>query len=483
MSAFPCSSTRRAFLGQGAALLVGATGIAAAQPSRAPTRHNIVVLISDEHNPRFCAPMGHPLAHTPNLQRMAARGTLFENAYCPSPLCAPSRSSFLSGLRVHQHQQYSNCNVFPQAHETYAQALARAGVHAVHAGKADFFRPAAGCGFAELLHPLDRAMPGDTAISRQPLSIRVGEGAARGRSFGPDEHPYAGDDAIAAAALDWLENKAPGCDRPFSLVVNITRPHFPHKVRPEQWERFAAGATLPAYGKEIATAQHPYMEDHRRHFETDVMTDDQIRGHRRAYLGCVEYVDEVVGRFMDALERTGLAENTVFLYTSDHGEMLGKFGMWWKCSLLEDSVRVPLLAMGPGFSPGTRVRTPVDLHDVQATLFRATGAGRPTNWCGVALQDIPVDDPTRVVFAEYHGHGARGSSYMIRQGDWKLIWYSGAPPLCFNLAEDPEELNSRATAAPDVYAQLLQELRAICDPEEEQMRTEAFIQKELAATA
>lgn len=477
------SSTRRQFLAQGAALCAAATGVAHAQPAAPPPRYNIVVLMSDEHNPRFCGPMGHPLAGTPQLQRMAARGTVFERAYCPSPLCAPSRASFLSGLRAHQHQQYNNCNVFPQAHATYAEALRAAGVHTVHAGKSDFYRPAADCGFAEVLLPGDRAMPGDRSISRDPLFVREGEGAARGKAFGPAENPYAGDDAIAGVALDWLEHKAPALDRPFSLVVNITRPHFPHKVRPDQWERFAAGADLPVHGKEAMTAQHPYAQDHRRHFETDVMTEEQIRGHRRSYLGCVEYVDEVVGRFIELLERTGLAENTVFLYTSDHGEMLGRFGMWWKCSLFEDSVRVPLLAMGPGFEQGTRVHTPVDLLDVQATIFRATGAARPAAWHGQPLQDIPANDPQRVVFSEYHGHGARGSSYLVRQGDWKYLWYAGAPEQLFNLREDPEELQNQAESMPAQREALLALLRAHCDPEAEHRRAEAFIQSQLKALA
>lgn len=472
--------SRRQFIASSA---LGAVALqAGAQPSP-PQRHNVVVLIVDEHNPRYSAIRNHPLAQTPNLRQMMERGTTFLNCYCPSPLCSPSRTSFLTGLRVHQHRQYSNCSVIAQPElNTYARALRAQGVHTVHVGKADFCMPATAAGFAHIIKGYDRPSPGDTFISRHPLAIRTGEGAERAKSFGPVSHnPWADDDAVVDDAIAWLKTKPATLDKPFTMVVNINAPHFPHWVTPELWAKYEAGADLPAYGLDEPTAQHPYAQDLRAHFETQVMTEEQVRGQRRGYLGCVDHADSLAGRILDTLDQTGLAFNTIFIYTSDHGEMLGKFGMWWKCSLYEDSAQVPLVAMGPGFLAKDTIKTPVSLHDVNATLFKATGAVRPRDWVGNPLQDIVASGAGRAVFSEYHGHGTRASSYMIRHGSWKLIWCAEAPHLLFNLEEDPEELNNLAETWPQKFKELEEELFAACDPVKENQRAEEMITEQLQA--
>ena len=172
------------------------------------------------------------------------------------------------------------------------------------------------------------------------------------------------------------------------------------------------------------------------------------------------------------LEGTGLMKNTLVAYTADHGEMLGKFGMWWKCSLYEDSARVPLVVA---------VRTPVSTMDLQAAMFRAIGARRPSEWVGMPLQDIKADDPNHVMFAEYAGHGVPANSYMIRKGKWKLIYYIGAPKQLFDLEKDPNELKNVADQQPGVASELEKDLRRICLPERENQRTEEFIERQLKA--
>jgi len=328
-----------------------------------------------------------------------------------------------------------------------------------------------------MILPGDRALPGDTNNSRNPLTIRQGA-AGRASRFGPRKDARERDKAYVEAAITWLRTKAP-TNKPWVLVLSVTRPHFPHYVTQELWDLYSDGGDLPAYGAEVASANHPYARDLRAHFETDQFTQAQIRGLRRGYYGCVTQVDRHLGEILAVLEETGKAETTNVIYTSDHGEMLGKFGMWWKCSLYEDAVRVPCIAAGPSFPQGKRITTPVDLFDVQAALFKAVGAQRPHDWVGDALQDMPVDDPQRTVFAEYHGHGTRASAYMIRQGGWKYIHYAEAPHQLFDLDADPEELNNLFDACPDVARRLERELRKICSPEKENKRAEAFIQQQL----
>jgi choline-sulfatase len=236
---------------------------------------------------------------------------------------------------------------------------------------------------------------------------------------------------------------------------------------------------LPRYGHECESARHPYAEATRRHFETDTFTEEQVLGLRRGYLACVSFVDHQIGRLVDALEAAGLSNATNVVYTSDHGDMLGKFGMWWKCSLYEDSVRIPMIASGPDFSEGVRVATPVDLHDLQASLFAATGTAQPPEFLGMPLQCIPVNDSGRTVFSEYHGHGAPGSSYMIRKGNWKYLHYTDAPDQLFDLDADPDELQNVSGTHPTKVAELETELRAVCSPSVENDRAERFIAQQL----
>lgn len=225
-------------------------------------------------------------------------------------------------------------------------------------------------------------------------------------------------------------------------------------------------ADLPEYGADEESANHPYARDLRRYQRADQVTEEKARCMRQGYYALVTHVDRQIGKLIDAWQELGLADNTVLAYTSDHGEMLGKFGMWFKSSLYEDSVRVPLLAAGPGFAAGWRVDTPVSLLDLQATIFRTVGAERPADWAGEPLQDVLDRDAERVVFAEYHAHGTRSGAFMIRQGDWKLLYYMRAPHQLFNLREDPDELVNLWEREPEVAARLEKELRKICDPEE-----------------
>lgn len=181
----------------------------------------------------------------------------------------------------------------------------------------------------------------------------------------------------------------------------------------------------------------------------------------------------------DALEESGQFEDTIIIYTSDHGDMMGKFDMWWKCSLYEDSIRIPLIVAGPGFAEAERVNTPVSLLDLQVSIFKSLDKVYPENWWGEPLQTIKKNDKSRVVFAEYHGHVFRGSAYMIRKGKWKLIYNAKAENQLYNLENDPDELNNIIEKRPEIYDELKQELLNFCSPEIESKKAEDFIEKQL----
>jgi len=389
-----------------------------------PTRSNVVLLLSDEHNPFYSSPYGDSRIDTPNMQRMANQGALFRNAYCPSPLCLPCRAAFTAGRYTHETQAYNNSNVnLPTDFETWGRALDSQGAHSVMVGKVD-----------------------DCAIEN---------------------------------ALEWLETKAANLEKPFVMAINILAPHFPHYCHPETWEKYAFAEDLPRYGADEDSARHPRSIEQRKHFQVDAFPEEAIRGLRRGYYACIDYVDQQLGRIMMAIEEAGISDTTNLIYASDHGEMLGKFGMWWKCSLYEDSVRTPIIATGPDFDNKGIIDTPVNLLDVQAEFFKSTGVQRPANMKGRALSEIGKNEPESFAFSEYHGHGASESAFLIRKGDWKLIYHINAPHQLFNLAADPDELENLYESEPKVVGKLERDLRSVCDPEKENQRARAFVAEQV----
>lgn len=436
---------------------------------------NVVFLMSDSHNPRISSVYGHPFVQTPNLERLAAMGTVYENAYCASPLCVPSRSAFMAGRYVHEIEVFNNCKVIPAEHPSYGGVLAEQGVRTVYVGAAsNLYRNPFDLGFSEM--PLvKRTEPSlSTSFVRSPLPKR-----SLNRKYGPREDVWQSDLATVDYSVNWLQETAPTLDEPWVLVVNVHPPHSPLTARPKYWEMYEGLGDLPQYGTDEESAQHPYAQDLRYFFQTQAATEEDIRRMRQGYYAAVTFVDHQLGRLIDALEASGQLEETVIAYTTDHGEMLGKFGMWWKHSLYEDSARIPLVVAGPGFSPGVRVRTPISLLDFQATLFECVGAKRPRHWRGEPLQGIGIDDPERVVFCEYHANGVRSGAFMVRRGDWKLIYNMAAPHQLFNLREDPDELHNVWEKEPEIAQALEQELRRICDPEAVNARAHAKEREQL----
>ena len=440
---------------------------------------NVIVFMSDEHNPRYSSPYGHDFVDTPNMQWLADNGTLYEHAYCPSPLCVPSRSGFLTGKRVHAVRAYGNERLgIPPETRGLGAVLGEQDVHTVFVGKVHAYRPVEELGFSETIETNDGSWGFYEAQRRRPLAVCPG-GAERLDKYGPRDAPWGSDVTYMDAAVDWLQTRAPEMDRHWVLYVNLVKPHFPHFCTERLWDKYRDHDDFPAHGTEAETAQHPYAEDLRRHFEVEHVEEHQVRGLRRGYYACVNFIDEQLGRLLSVLGEAGLEDTTNVVYTSDHGEMLGKFGLWWKCSLLEDAARVPCIAAGPDFGSGVQVATPVDLHDLQASVFSLTGARHPEDWLGVPLGTLPDDDRNRLVFSEYHGHGTRAGAFMVRRGDWKLIHNVEAPDQLFDLGDDPEELENRYQACSPMAEELSAALAGICDPAVEDREAEAAWERQV----
>jgi choline-sulfatase len=437
---------------------------------------NVIILMTDEHNPKYSSVYGHDGVQTPNMERLARQGTVYEHAYCASPLCTPSRAAFMTGKRVHEVQAYSNCaiNLDRDSSPSFGKVLADQGVHTVLIGRSAQF-----CGgFSESYEiKVDTAYT-DGGLPRRPNAVREGS-AQRANDYGVKEDAFSRDLRRMDIALTWLTEQAPNMQQPWVMVINVGMPHFPLWSTSEFWEMYEEGVRLPEYGRDCESAQHPYAADLRHYFETDQYTDEQILGLRRGYYGCVSFADRQLGRIMDILEQMSLTGSTNLIYTADHGEMLGKFGLWWKSSMHEDSIRVPCIAAGPDFRSDERVGTPIDLLDVQAAIYESVGLSLPQDRLGTPLQYISGDDRERVVFSEYQGHAVRSGAFMVRKGDWKLIYNIEAPHQLYHLSQDPEELHNVFTQWPDKALELENELRKICSPEEEHKKAQAFQDRQM----
>lgn len=428
---------------------------------------NAVLFISDEHNPFYSSVYGGASVSTPCMSALANAGTVFENAYTPSPLCVPARCAFLSGRRVHETGAYSNCVMLLEKFETYGEALSRQGVHSVYVGKTDGCADAPLLGFDEMLLPSLRPEPGDCNFWRKPLRKRP-NAANRAGEFGVSDSAFDRDTAVVDAAVKWLEEKAVSMDKPFMLTVSVVSPHFPAYATEEYWHMYDGKVTLPRVGAESPRVSHPYVQDLRYYFSLGSFTQEQALGVRQGYFAQISYVDAQIGRVLDKLKELGLDASTDFYYVSDHGDMMGKHGLWWKNTLFEDASRIPCIAAGPGFAAGKRVKTPVDLLDVQASLFSSCGVQMPHGRLGTALQQIAAgENPDRAVFSEYHGHGTRAASYMIRKGDYKLIYCCEGASMLFDVKNDPDELNDLYDAMPEKRNELIGELYDVCDPHKE----------------
>ena len=409
-------------------------------------RPNVLVLMSDQHNPFVSSPYGHPFVRTPAIQALADRGVTFENAYCASPLCVPSRSAFLTGLPVHDLGAWDNSCPLPLTEPTWAHRLNAVGYATTLCGRMSIGGPNQMHGFAARIHPEMR--PGNMGSSfpnwDAPIKARPGT-RERLETAGPgDTWQQEYDERVTNAAVTYLSDPARR-EGPWAAVVGWFLPHTPLTVRSEHFDQYyPAHADQPnAAAKPIETV-HPQSRRFREFLGADGLTAAQIERARAAYYGMVTFTDAQVGRVLEALESSGAGDNTLVIYTSDHGEMIGEHGLWWKSSFYEPSVRVPLIAAWPGWiEGGSRVETPVSLLDLTRTIVDVAGADAD-GIVGDSLLDPDLDEG-RAVFAEFEAHATDRPGRMVRRGRYKLNYYHGEPPELFDLQADPHEMTNLAS--------------------------------------
>ena len=442
------------------------------------TPRNLLVLMSDEHSPKFLGSAGHPFIRTPNLDALAARGTHFASAYTTCPICVPARAAFAIGRYVHEIGYWDNADAYEGATPSWHHALRDAGHRVVSIGKLHFRgRRGDDHGFAEEIvpmHVIDGI--GDVkGLIRDDIPKRKG-GDKMAHRAGPGESPYtAYDRDIAARAQIWLHEEAPKYrDRPWVLFVSFVLPHFPLTAPPHWFYRYwQQELPMPKLYDRAVRPHHPYLDQyaHTVDYDTHFTCAADVKRAVAGYSGLVSTMDENVGNVLGALRNTGLEASTRVIYTSDHGDNVGARGLWGKSTLYEESVGVPLIIAGPDVPVGRTIDTPVSHIDCAPTILEAVGAparigGRDLP--GASLFSVASGaEPTRPVISEYHAIGSVAGAYMLRFGHYKYCHYVAYPPQLFDLAADPEELVD--LAGDPRYASVLARgerlLRTALDPE------------------
>ena len=433
---------------------------------------NVLLIMADEFARHVMGCAGHPLVRTPHLDRLAHRGVRFTQAYTNSPICVPARAALHTGRYVHDIRCWNSAQPYRGGQESWAHRLRRHGMDTVSAGKLHFRRTQDDNGFAPELQPMHvkdgigwapgllRNPPGDYPAAAD-LAAQVG-------ALETEYHAY--DRSVAAAATGWLERRTGADGRPWALFVSFVSPHYP-LAAPPRWFDLYRNADLPSPKPYAGNwREHPALRETLRFFDYDRYFDDASRDAAvRAYLGLIGFVDDLIGQVLAALDSAGFADNTTIIFTSDHGEMLGDFGLWTKQVMFEGSAGIPMILAGPGSAAGRTVGTPVSLVDVFPTVLDAAGAPpAPGPLPGRSLMEIAAapDAPERPVLSEYHDGGSITGAFMLRRGAWKLVHHEGFAPQLFDLSADPDEQHdlAREPAVADVLNSMLAALRDIVDP-------------------
>ena len=412
---------------------------------------DIVLIMSDQHNRAVMGCSGHPLVRTPNLDALARQGTRFTNAYCPFPLCGPSRAGFMTAQYPSTIEVFDGDD-FPSSVPTFAHGMGAAGYEAVLCGRM-------GWGELDQFHGFESRIHGDVltfdAIHKEIIGRGFNKTGGQTRyAVEVAGHGRTGfqlfDKSVADSARSFISRRRTG-DRPYCLVVGLMLPHNPLIGRRELFEYYLERIQAPEpVSKDYLDKLHPALRRWRERREVDDLTPEQNRRGLAAYYALVTELDASVGRIVEAVKDSSRQENTIFIYCSDHGDMACEHGMWWKSNFYEGSIGVPLIFSGPGVAADRVNHSVVSLVDVGPTMLEIAGAEPLPDVAGRSFAaglrgDGSIPGWPDEVFAEYSGFWGDQPAHMIRSKQWKMNYYHEFKSCqLFNLEEDPGELRDRA---------------------------------------
>jgi len=428
---------------------------------------NILFVMADQLGAPALAAYRDSNIKTPNIDRLAAKGTVFENAYCNSPLCSTSRVSMLSGRLPSDLDAFDNASEFPAQVPTFAHYLRASGYRTCLSGKMHLVGPDQLHGFEDRLttdfYPVDFGWTPDWDKPEEQLDFFHTMDSVTGSGVVARSMPIDYDDETTFRAARYMFDVARDNrdDRPFFLATSLTHPHDPYLTTQQYWDRYSDDEIdmprvpfKPVDERDAHSARLYYHYGMHR----QAVTDADIRRARHAYYGMTSYVDDKLGELLDALEATGQADNTIVIFSADHGDMLGEHGMWYKMSFYEMSAAVPFIVSHPDVGQGRRVTGTMSLVDLFPTLVDLATGSEPDPVVAPHLDGKSVApllggdaaDWPDTAYAEYMGEGAAGPCLMVRKGRYKYIYSDGEPdqpadpPQLFDVEADPDEIHNLA---------------------------------------
>ena len=418
------------------------------------SRPDILILMVDQLTGTLFDDGPAQFLHAPNLRALAARSVRFANAYTASPLCAPARAAFMSGALPRRTRVYDNAAEFASDIPTYAHHLRRAGYQTALSGKMHFVGPDQLHGFEQRLttdiYPADFGWTPDYRKPGQRIDWWYHNlGSVTGAGVAEITNQLEYDDDVCHQATQKLYDLSRGADpRPWSLTVSFTHPHDPFVARRQYWDLYENTPELEP-PEPLAYAD---MDPHSQRLLDACdwrglqVTPDHIRRARQGYFANISYIDARIGELLATLAAT--RQDPIILFTSDHGEMLGRRGLWFKMNFFEGAARVPLMIAAPGLAP-QRIETPVSTLDITPTLCDLAGISMAEilPWTdGESLVPLATgEDRLTPVAMEYAAEGSITPMVALRQGAWKYIRCQADPDQLFDLAADPDEARNLAT--------------------------------------
>ena len=438
---------------------------------------NLLILMSDQHNREMMGCAGHPDVKTPNLDALAARGTRFANAYTNSPICVPARAAMATGRYPHQLGVWDNAAPYTGTPDSWGHHLTAAGRPVTTIGKLHFRGADDDTGYPDQRIPLHchEGLGDYQGLLRHEMPPRF-----QHRKYlldaGPGDSEYVRyDRGIGAEAVRWLREEASSQGEPWTLFASFICPHPPFMAPPEFMALYdPEQITLPVNWQQQDWVRHPALDLRRKiMFYEEPLDERTFRQAICAYYALVSFMDDQIGQVLRALDEAGLTDTTRILYTNDHGDMVGKHGLWYKGTMYEDSAGASMIVAGPDVPAGKVSETNVTLVDIFPTALQSAGvepAPEDADLPGLSLLELANDAGrrARVAFSEYHSSMSASASFMLREDRYKLIYYVGMPRQVFDLEADPDERHNLADdpAHAETVARLESALRAICDPEE-----------------
>ena len=418
------------------------------------SKPNILIFMMDQLNGTLFPDGPAEWLHAPNLKKLAARSTRFQNAYTASPLCAPGRAAFMSGQLPSDTGVYDNAAEFTSSIPTYAHHLRRAGYQTCLTGKMHFVGPDQMHGFEERLttdiYPADFGWTPDYRKPGERIDWWYHNmGSVTGSGVGEISNQMEYDDEVAYNATRKVYDYARGKDeRPWCMTVSFTHPHDPYVARKKYWDLYEDCEhllpTVPAmeYEDHDAHSQRIFDANDWRSFD---ISEDDIKRSRRAYFANISYLDDKIGEVMEALDSTD--QEAIILFVSDHGDMLGERGLWFKMSFFDGSARVPMMICAPDMKPGL-IKTPVSNIDVCPTLCDLAGVdmSEVEPWTtGQSVKPMGQGiERTEPVAIEYAAEASYAPMVSLRYGKWKYNRCKLDPDQLFDMDADPHELTNLA---------------------------------------